>query len=452
MSETLEARRGATAAGRLADIRPWPKPALSEAPITADRYFSPVFARREWEAVWTRTWQIAGLAAQLTRPGDYITTTLGAELILCVMGEDRRVRAFHNVCQHRGMPVASGEQGHAKRLVCPYHGWAYDLAGRLRAVPDEPDFPQGSPCGQRNLVEMACEVWAGFIWYNMDRECEGLSASLAPIAAMIDTYPTERMVRTHWVTLEGEFNWKLIQDNFNESYHVPFVHPQTKYVMEYGHRHCQFDLYPSGHCRMLMPGAGPARALVGGEEETLAMLGEELAFWELDPDDFRGGRTGAIRLALQRQKRALGAAKGFDFSTYHDAQLTDHWHFTIFPNLSFSLKPDGNIWLRARPHERDPEKCYFDMWYMTLFPEGTRRYYSQSMGEWVDVATPAPHRQGKWREVSMGPGIDQDVAVWEAQQRGLHSRGYRGDYLAGQESRVRYFHDNLARWMDRAGV
>jgi phenylpropionate dioxygenase-like ring-hydroxylating dioxygenase large terminal subunit len=432
---------------RLADIAQTPDPVLGDRPITPDRYWSKDIWRAEWERVWTRTWQIAGLARQLAKPGDFITAPLGPETILCVRGDDQRVRAFYNVCQHRGMLLMDAEQGHAPRLVCPYHGWAYNLRGELKAAPDEPDFIQGSPCGKLNLVEIPCEVWAGFVWFNMDEDCASLRSFLHPIADQIDTYPMDDMVRTHWVTVEGEFNWKLIQDNFNESYHVPFVHPQTKFVMEYAHDFSQFDLYPSGHCRMLMPGAGPTGTLRGGEDETLRYLAEELRFWELDPDQFRGGRTREIRAALQQQKRRLGEKKGFDFSTYRDAQLTDHWHYTIFPNLSFSLKPDGNIWLRARPHESDPEKCYFDMWYMTLFPKGVTQYYSQSMSAWVDLSTPAPHQQGRVGEVSMGPGIDQDLSIWQVQQRGLRSRGYRRDYLAHQERRVRYFHENLERWM-----
>ncbi|MEP3916337.1 MAG: SRPBCC family protein, partial [Parasphingorhabdus sp.] len=129
--------------------------------------------------------------------------------------------------------------------------------------------------------------------------------------------------------------------------------------------------------------------------------------------------------------------------------LTDNWHYTIFPNLSFSLKPDGNIWLRARPHETDPEKCYFDMWYMTLFPKGATEYYSQSMRDYISVDTPAEHVQGKAGEVSAGPAIDEDLAIWPLQQKGLHSRGYKRDYLAGQESRLRFFHETLEDWLDR---
>jgi phenylpropionate dioxygenase-like ring-hydroxylating dioxygenase large terminal subunit len=428
------------------------EPALTDKPISPDRYFSRAFWQQEWEKIWTRTWQIAGVVRQLQKTGDYITLPFGTETILCALGDDGKIRAFYNVCQHRGMLLMSAEQGNSRRLVCPYHGWAYDLKGTLRVVPDEADYLQGSPCGKLNLVEIPCETWAGFIWFNMDPACAPLSDYMQPIGRQIDSYPMDDMVRTHWVTLEGNFNWKLIQDNFNESYHVPFVHPQTKYVMEYSYQYCQFDLYDSGHCRMFMPGAAPTKTLQGGEEETLKYMAQELAFWELDPDSFRGGRTRDIRAALQKQKRILGESKGYDFGRYDDDQLTDHWHYTIFPNLSFSLKPDGNIWLRARPHESDPEKCYFDMWYMTLFPKGETKYYSQSMAQWVSVDTPAPHEQGKLGEItekSLGPGIIQDVSVWEAQQRGLHSRGYRRDYLSGQERRVRFFHDNIDRYLAR---
>ena len=432
----------------LADMSKLPEPDLHGRPITPERYYSKDFMAREWDKVWTKTWQIAGLARQLSNVGDQITMPLGTETILCVRGDDEQVRAFYNVCQHRGMELVGTPSASSRRIVCPYHGWAYDLKGVLRTVPEEKDYGQGSPCGKLNLVEIKCEVWAGFVWFNMDTDAAPLRQFLGPIADQIDTYPMDDMVRTHWVTLEGDFNWKLVQDNFSESYHVPFVHPETKYVMEYSAQYCQFDLYPEGHCRMFMPGAGPTQSLKGGEDETLALLAEELTFWGLDPESYRGGRTRAIRLDLQRQKRLLGDEKGYDFSSYHDSQLTDHWHYTIFPNLSFSLKPDGNIWLRARPHETDPEKCYFDMWYMTLFPKGETRYYSQTMKEWVGVETPAPHIQGPVDKVSAGPAIDQDVAIWSGQQRGLHSRGYRRDYLAGQENRMRYFHETLEKWLD----
>lgn len=431
----------------LADTSKQPEPILRGTPITPERYYAKDFMDREWDKIWTRTWQIAGLQRELSKSGDYVTTTLGRETILCTFGDDGKTRAFYNVCQHRGMQLMSAPSGNTRYLTCPYHGWAYDMEGTLKFVPDVADFAQGNPCGKLNLIEVPCEVWAGFVWYNLDPDCAPLRTFLGPIADQIDSYPMEEMVRTHWVTVEGNFNWKLVQDNFSESYHVPFVHPGAKFVIEYGYQHCQFDHYPEGHCRMFMPGAGPAEAVKGGENETLASMAEELKRWELNPDDYRGGKTRNIRRDLQRQKRKLGLEKGFDFSSYHDDQLTDNWHYTIFPNLSFSLKPDGNIWLRARPHETDPEKCYFDMWYMTLFPKGETQYYSFVMREFVSIDTPAVHIQGPYGTVSAGGAIDEDLDIWAGQQRGLRSRGYKRDYLSGQESRLRYFHETLEDWL-----
>ena len=168
MSETLD---HSAAAVRLADISQTPDPLIDDRPITPERYWSRDFAAREWDKIWTKTWQIAGVARQLQKAGDYITTTLGAEVILCVRGDDGQTRAFYNVCQHRGMLLMEAEQGNSRRLACRYHGWTYDLKGILKVVPDEADFIHGSPCGKANLVEIPCETWAGFVWYNMDPDC-----------------------------------------------------------------------------------------------------------------------------------------------------------------------------------------------------------------------------------------------------------------------------------------
>jgi hypothetical protein len=175
-------------------------------------------------------------------------------------------------------------------------------------------------------------------------------------------------------------------------------------------------------------------------------MSPELEAWGLSPDDFRG-RLGETRAALQRQKRLLGAEKGFDFSRYVDAQLTDHYHYTLFPNVSLSLKPDGCIFLRGTPHPRDPEKCFFDVWYFTLFPEGCDEYFAHSMAEAVKRNEEVEHQTGKLGDVFLGGGLDQDASVFLSQQRGLGSRGYRGVYLSGQERRVQYYHQVIDEYI-----
>jgi phenylpropionate dioxygenase-like ring-hydroxylating dioxygenase large terminal subunit len=429
------------------DVAPQPMPQLSDRPIEGSRYWSHDFMAREWDGVWTKAWLIGGLAAQVAKPGDFFTYDIGRESILVTHGDDGQIRAFYNVCPHRGKRLVMEEEGHSKRIACSYHGWRFTHEGELNFVPCPEDFAGGSPCGKVTLEEVRCEVFASFVWVNLDPAAASLADHLGPVAHQIAGYRMEQMHRTHWVTLEGDWNWKCVQDNFNESYHLPFVHPQTRFVMEQSYKDCQFDLYaPQGHARMFMPGSRPARSLRGHTNTVLEMMAKELTYWGLDPEDFRDDPL-RTREALQQAKRERGAEKGYDFSHFHDAQLTDHFHYTIFPNISFSLKPDGCIWLRADPHPTDPERCYFDMWYFTWFPEGVDRYYAYSMGQEVDRATPVPHQRGVVGELSCGPGIDQDVSIWSEQQKGLRSRGYKGGHLAGQEARVRFFHDTIDRWV-----
>ena len=286
-----------------------PEPELTDVAIRGERYWSPEFARTEADSLWPRVWQVAGRVDQIPEPGDYVTYEIGRDSVIAVRGEDGVVRVFFNVCQHRGNRLVTAEVGSllTGEFQCAYHGWRFGTDGRLNWVPDEDDFPQGSPCGVRNLVEMPADTWAGFIWFNMDPDAAPLREWLDPVAEHLDVYRMEQMKRTHWVTVEGDFNWKCVQDNFNESYHLPYVHPQTLASMNEHHSGCQFDLYPSGHARMLMPGGAPGPQYQGKPERTIKSLGPDLEFWELDPEPYLADLP-SLRTALQQRKRALADA------------------------------------------------------------------------------------------------------------------------------------------------
>jgi len=252
-----------------------PEPVLGNNPIIlGERYYSPDFAKMEWEKMWTRVWQIAGRVDQIPEPGDYVSYEIMHESIICIRGEDNRIRAFYNACQHRGNQLVTAEAGTlaSGEFQCAYHGWRFSDTGECTWAYDDDDFPQGTPCGKLKLSEIPCEIWAGFIWFNMDPKTKPLRDWLEPVASHLDTYQMEEMKRTHWVTIEGNWNWKCVQDNFNESYHLPFVHPQTVATMNEHHTGCQFDLYPTGHCRMLMPGGGPGPQFRGSAEKTFKGL------------------------------------------------------------------------------------------------------------------------------------------------------------------------------------
>ena len=238
------------------------------------------------------------------------------------------------------------------------------------------------------------------------------------------------MKRTHWVTLEGDFNWKCVQDNFNESYHLPYVHPQTLSVDERAlHglpvRHVPVEPRPHAHARRRPRPAVPGQAPTARSPR----CEQEFKFWEFDAEPYRDDLPG-LRVALQQRKRELGASKGYDFSRYSDEQLTDHYHYTVFPNVSFCDEARRLHLPHGPPApDGDPSMCEFDMWYLTKFPQGVTEYFSNSMRDWVSVDHQVEHQRGKVGEVSCGPGIDQDVAIWSTQQAGLTSRGFRGEYL-----------------------
>ena len=263
----------------------------------------------------------------------------------------------------------------------------------------------------------------------------------------VETYQVENMIRTHWVTIEGDFNWKIVQDNFHESYHLPFVHPQSRYFIEMSYRHCQFDMYDKeGHTRMFMPGARPTMGLKGDFEKTKAQVKEEHEFWGLDSEIFRADPH-SMREAMQKVKREKGAEKGFDYSRFTDAQLTDHYHYTLFPNCSLSLKPDGCIFLMAYPHPSDPEQCLFHMWYLTWYPEGEDEYFSHALKKTLPRDFKPPHEIGPYPQVSAGVAIDQDLDIWSTQQLGLRSRGYIRDHMPQQENRVRFFQERVDKYI-----
>ena len=110
-----------------------------------------------------RVWQVAGRTDQIPNEGDYVTYEIGRDSVIAVRGSDDKVRVFYNVCQHRGNRLVTAEVGTlaGRDFSCAYHGWQFGVDGRLNFVPDEDDFPQGSPCGVRNLVEIQSDTWAG---------------------------------------------------------------------------------------------------------------------------------------------------------------------------------------------------------------------------------------------------------------------------------------------------
>ena len=423
---------------------PWDNPPVSRHPLEGARYRSAEFFAQEWEGMWTRVWLLLGHDAALPDAGSYQVEEVGPESILMVRQTDGSIRAFYNVCQHRGSRLTLGTDGRTEQFACPYHGWTYALDGALVAAQDVEDFPR-NPCDHIRLVELACETFAGFVWVNMDPDCVPLREFLGPLWDEWSSYRPETWQRVTALTANVPCNWKVLQDNFCESYHLPTVHPQLKDSHEDGYLDTTFDLAAEGHNRMIMKGATPSRTQYGDNPPLPERVAERLELWDLSSAEFEE-RPLEARQALQRQMRAHGPQRGHShYENLRDEQFTDSHHYNLFPNCSLTFGADGVLLQRMRPHATDPTACVFDHWYYAFVPAGTGIVEAQTNIR-VD-GLEAEHEIFDYGERPMGIIADQDLAITIGQQLGLRSRGYRGAYISGQEERVAWFHQVIDEYI-----
>lgn len=217
------------------DVPPggWTRSAgLGTEDIPFEDSISPEFFELEREAVFRRSWLHVGRTTEIPSPGEYFTRelpTLKASLIIA-HGQDGKVRAFHNICSHRGNKLIWDEHpglevcGKAKRFTCKYHNWQYDTEGTCRQVNMKGWFFD-LDISDYNLIEVPCDVWETFIFVNLDVEPrQTLPEFLGEIAIGIGGYPFERMSQMYRFRSDINANWKLFEDAFQEQYHGNSLH------------------------------------------------------------------------------------------------------------------------------------------------------------------------------------------------------------------------------------
>jgi len=407
-----------------------PEPNLGTAIIPKERYISPGFMTLEWERMWTKVWLMGCREEEIAETGDYLTTTIGPESLLIVRGEDGKARTFYNVCNHRGNQVKFDQCGNARTLQCAYHFWEYDLTGTLINVPDEQDFTQGCPKDQLSLKAIRTDTWGGFVWFTLNPDAEPLADYLGIVPAHLDPYGFEDMPMVMNVTIEWDCNWKTSVDAFNEVYHTSCIHPELTYLHD--DINLQIDLYER-HSRYLIPFQVPSPRL-GELTEVPEIIAADMRAIGMDPAQFRG-RVAEIRRAFQLRKRATADEAGYDYSKLGDDQLSDDYHYFIFPNITMNIFADRLLMFRQRPHETDPDRMYYDVSIMARQARGAAR-------------PPLPdHEQLKHGERSLGLVLDQDSVNLPHIQKGMHSAAYKGLWISHQERRIRHMHETLEKYI-----
>ena len=199
---------------------------FDEAVTLAPRaYADPEFIDWKLERVFRREWISVGRVEEVAAVGDYFALDLFGEPMVVVRGDDDRLRAFSAVCRHRGMPVVSGA-GNRRTFQCPYHLWTYSLDGRMRGAPGM-DGVAGFDRAQCGLPEIRSEIWGGWIFVNFDADAAPLSDSIAPLTAELAPFRLADFRATEATIYDLPWNWKVMVDNFMESYHHMAIHPDT---------------------------------------------------------------------------------------------------------------------------------------------------------------------------------------------------------------------------------
>ena len=416
--------------------------------IPVERYFSPEEHARELEFVWYRTWQMACREEEVAKPGDYLEYVIGTQSFIVARGDDGVLRAFHNVCKHRGNLLVEGA-GNVPNFTCSYHAWCWKTTGELENIPDM-HLVRGID-NSYNMSEVGCDVFGGWVFIHpRPDEMQPLTEFLGPIVDQLTPYRIEKMRATMHAVMEVDANWKIALEAFLEVYHLMETHPQ---IMSYvDDTNTKFETMLD-HDRMIVPFGVPTMKMEHvTPEETYGEYfkpraskpGAAALQLGLPPEAFDGeGRwiyPGQVRDFAIEKQRQLGVDFGHDYSGLTRAQLIDDYDYHIFPGMKFNQHAGSVLAFRSRPHATNPEKCIFDVW--------TAYWANENEGPLPD---PAPAEWKDLRVDSLGQVLDQDFANIPKIQKGLRARVLEHSTLVDSEVRIAHFHQTLQKYI-RVGM
>ena len=210
-------------------------PLAEASTIPAPWYVDPRVAELERLSVFSKTWQLVARVDQLHRPGEFVATTVAAEPIVVVRGNDGILRGFYNVCRHHAAAVVTQPCGQATLLHCPYHGWNYGLDGSLKGMP-EFEGVKNFDRAQNGLVPVRVETWECFVFVNLDPHAAPLHQFLGGLVPRIAPLSISRLHFFDRKTYNIHCNWKVFVDNYLDGgYHVPHLHKGLNSVLDYKH-------------------------------------------------------------------------------------------------------------------------------------------------------------------------------------------------------------------------
>ncbi|MGH1578006.1 aromatic ring-hydroxylating oxygenase subunit alpha [Planktotalea sp.] len=188
-------------------------------------YTSQEFLKEELEHIFSKDWFCVGRADALANAGDYTTCELAGQPIAVIRDKDGNLRAMSNVCLHRMSTLLTG-RGNARSIVCPYHAWTYNLDGSLRGAPAM-TLNEGFCKDQYKLPKVRCQEWLGWVFVSLNADAPDVATQISQVEDMVAGYDMTNYTETFYEEHVWDTNWKVLAENFMESYHLPVCHAGT---------------------------------------------------------------------------------------------------------------------------------------------------------------------------------------------------------------------------------
>jgi len=362
--------------------------------ISIDRYITDEFWELEQEHLWPKVWVMAGRAENIPNPGDYFTFGDLKVPIVVVRGNDMKVRAFYNTCQHRGSPVVRDAVGCAKQLRCQYHGWVYSIdSGQLMSVPDEHDFIDFCR-EEKKLANISCDVWQGWVFVNQDPNAASLQEWFGtPFAQMEEMAGTE-LCAVAPRSMVIPCNWKVTAEAFFEVYHFKFIHDRGGWSA-LDNRGATMGLFPNGCSRMITPFSKRAVEMRGMND------------WS----DFQN----------------FSDPRFIDIPSVNNLIRSTSTSYSLFPNLISPLAAYGFPFIMFWPIDKRTTRL---------------DYVHYAPKDWEGDELP-PHWQERMDFFDLI--MDEDKFNMAPMQESLESPAMKGIVVNSQERRIWHFHEQIDR-------
>jgi phenylpropionate dioxygenase-like ring-hydroxylating dioxygenase large terminal subunit len=429
------------------------------APPDPKRYYSHEEAELEWEHVWMKTWAFAGLLQDIPNVGDYLRYNLGKESFIVVRTGPNNddVKAFYNVCPHRGNRIVHDDFGHVTNgcFTCDFHGWKYNLDGTNREIRDEIIFRPETIRDRPGLRQVSCGVWQSLIFVNPDPNPRlTLLEHLDVMPEHLKNYDFSKLRVFRDLEICWDANWKTAFEAFIEFYHADDVHPEAIPVSET--LETQYDLYNHGLSRMIIP-QGYVTSRFKDRETVNEALKMFIKAYGGNPDDYKHLKGYEYKKALIDTKRKWGKKHGYDFfDKLTDDQIADDWNYAPFPNMTLNVFADTVLLQIFRPHATDPRKSWYNAITLCLPVSDDvtpvldlNAYGPETFGPpgWKGEERPARFTPTKLAD--FGYLLAQDARRVPEVQKGIESHAFRGARLSEAEIRIRHYLAEIDRLIGR---